>query len=91
MLPIRAVALWKSMHDTGEFRLGVDGRSAEARLAGYGYPTAEMCTMLGAYLYELFALAGATDLKVSEPTCCRAGARECRWQIRWEGERTPAA
>lgn len=47
-LPIRALALWKSMHDTGEFKLQADDDGADARLAGYGYPTPEMCAMLGA-------------------------------------------
>jgi hypothetical protein len=83
-LPIRAVALWRSMHDTGEFRLAFEGDGAEARLAGYGHPTAEMCTMLGAYLLELFTLAGVQGVKVSESSCCRAGAPECRWRIEWE-------
>lgn len=82
-LPVRAVALWKTMHDTGDFQLRVDADSAEARLAGYGHPTLEMCTMLGAYLLELFALAGVADAKGEEVACCRRGASACRWRIGW--------
>jgi hypothetical protein len=91
VLPVRAVALWRSMHDTGEFKLAVDKDHAEARLADYGHPTLEMCTMLGAYLMELFVLAGASSAKADEVACCRAGARECRWRIEWTAsEATPA-
>jgi hypothetical protein len=82
-LPVRAVALWQTMHDTGDFKLAVADEEAEARLSGYGHPTAEMCTMLGAYLLELFCLAGVRDAKVEEVACCRRGARECRWRIAW--------
>ena len=82
-LPVRAVALWQTMHDTGDFRLSVADGEAEARLSGYGHPTAEMCAMLGAYLLELFCLAGVADAKVAETSCCRAGASECRWHIAW--------
>ena len=82
-LPVRAVALWRSMHDTGEFKLSVENDHAEARLAGYGYPSAEMCTMLGAYLLELFELAGVKSPRAVERTCCRNGAPECRWRIEW--------
>jgi hypothetical protein len=83
VLPGRAVALWKTMHDTGDFRLAVEHDHAEARLSGYGHPTAEMCIMLGAYVLELFALANVTDAKVDEVACCRRGAPECRWRIEW--------
>jgi hypothetical protein len=82
-LPVRALALWRSMHDTGEFRLAVEEDHAEARLAGYGFPSAEMCTMLGAYLLELFELAGVKAPRVAELSCCRKGAPECRWRIEW--------
>jgi hypothetical protein len=34
---VRALALWRSMHDTGEFKLTVEDDHAEARLAGRGY------------------------------------------------------
>jgi hypothetical protein len=84
VLPIRALALWKSMHDTGEFRLQVDEDSAEARLAGYGHPTPEVCVMLGAYLEELFAMAGVRSPSAVERTCCRSGAPACSWRIGWE-------
>lgn len=84
-LPVRAVALWKTMHDTGEFQLRVDEASADARLSGYGHPTAEMCAMLAGYLLELFVVAGAADVKIDEIACCRRGASACRWQIAWTG------
>ena len=82
-LPIRAVALWKTMHDTGEFRLAVEKDHADARLSGYGNPTPEMCCMLGAYLLELFEMAGVKDPKVAETACCCVGAPECHWHIEW--------
>ena len=86
VLPIRALALWRSMHDTGEFKLQVDEDFAEARLAGYGHPTPEMCVMLGAYLQELFVLAGVRDPKADEHACCRSGAPACCWRIAWTAE-----
>ena len=85
-LPLRALALWKSMHDTGEFKLQVDDDGAEARLAGYGHPTPEMCVMLGAYVQELFVMAGVRDPKAVEHACCRSGAPACCWRIDWTPE-----
>jgi len=85
-LPIRAVALWQTMHDTGKFRLTIEKGRAEARLSGYGHPTPEMCTMLGAYLLELFEIAGLKDPTVDELWCCRLGARDCCWRIEWTPE-----
>ena len=82
-LPVRAVALWKSMHDTGDFKLSIETDHAEARLGGFGHPTPEMCTMLGAYVLELFELAGMREPRGDEVACCRAGAPECRWRITW--------
>jgi hypothetical protein len=82
-LPVRAVALWKSMHDTGDLRLQVDDDHADVRLTGYGHPTPEMCIIIGAYVCQAFQLAGAHDAKVAERACCRAGARACEWRIDW--------
>jgi len=87
VLPIRAVALWKSMHDTGDFRLAVEDDHAEAVLAGYGHPTPEMCTMLGAYLVQLFELAGVDDAKIAERACRLRGAPACRWELSWASRR----
>jgi hypothetical protein len=89
VLPGRAVALSKTMHDTGDFRLAVERDHAEARLSGYGHPTAEMCVLLGAYVLELFALAGVSDAKVEEVACCRRGALDCRWRIAWPAPPEP--
>jgi hypothetical protein len=52
-------------------------------LVDYGHPTPEMCTMLGAYLVQLFELAGVSDVKVDELACCRHGAPACRWHLSW--------
>jgi hypothetical protein len=82
-LPARAVALWRSMHDTGDLRVQIDGDHADARLTGYRHPTPEMCTIIGAYLLQAFEIAGARDAKVSERACCRAGAPACEWRIEW--------
>jgi hypothetical protein len=89
LLPVRAVALWRSMHDTGEFRLRVEDDGADAELAGYGHPSAEMCVMLGAYLQELFVLAGVRDPSAEERACCRSGAPACTWRIAWTPEPEP--
>jgi predicted hydrocarbon binding protein len=86
-LPVRAVALWRSMHDTGDLRLQVEDDHADARLSGYGHPTPEMCIIIGTYVCEAFELAGARDAKVDERACCRAGAPACEWRIAW----TPGA
>jgi hypothetical protein len=82
-LPVRVVALWKTMHDTGDFQLSVGESSADARLSGYGHPTAEMCAMLRGYLVELFVQAGASDVEADETDCCRHGGGACRWRIGW--------
>jgi predicted hydrocarbon binding protein len=85
-LPLRAVALWRSMHDTGDLRVVVDGDHADARLSGYGHATPEMCALTGAYLREAFELAGARDAVVDERACCRTGAPACEWRIAWTPE-----
>jgi hypothetical protein len=85
-LSTRAVALWKSMHDTGDLRLAVGDDHADARLTGYGHPTPEMCIIIGSYLREALEMAGARDAKVTERACCRAGAPACEWRIAWTGK-----
>ena len=47
--------------------------------------------MLGAYLLELFELAGVRDAKVDETQCCRKGASECCWRIAWPARPEDAA
>jgi hypothetical protein len=46
-IPIRAEALWKSMHDTGELHVEIEGESAgRAVLRGYESPGPEMCMVI---------------------------------------------
>jgi hypothetical protein len=45
-LPVRAVALWQTMHDTGDFRMSVADGEAEARLSAKVAETA--CCRAGA-------------------------------------------
>jgi hypothetical protein len=87
VLPARTVALWKSMHDTGDLRMKiVDDGEAELRLTGYQPPNPEMCLMIRGYMIHAFELAGARDVKVDERACCCDGARACVWRVEWTPE-----
>ncbi|MGH0029302.1 MAG: hypothetical protein ACQGVC_05900 [Myxococcota bacterium] len=83
-LPLRAATLWKSMHDSGEFRVVMGDGEATAEVSGYAYPTPEMCTMIRPYLEELFRASGIEKVQVDKRACCRVGASVCRYRVSWE-------
>jgi hypothetical protein len=84
-LPIRLGALWESLHDTGRLRVRTlaTGR-AHAELENYGYPSREMCRMVGGYVGEAYRMAGVSDPRVAEEQCTLDGAGSCTWTITWE-------
>lgn len=86
-LPIRASALWKAMHDAGDLRIQMGEGTAEVELSGWDAPSHELCTMVGPYLSELFALSGLQDVTSEKTTCVREGAPCCRWQLSWDADK----
>ena len=82
-LPIRAKALWKSMHDSGDFRLAMADGEATAEVVGYAYPTPEMCVMIRPYVEELFRATGIEKIHVEKRSCCREGDAACRYHVTW--------
>jgi hypothetical protein len=82
-LPLRANALWKSMHDTGEFRVVMSDSEATAEVSGYADPSPEMCVMIRPYTEELFRASGLKDIFVEKRSCCREGASVCQYYVSW--------
>ncbi len=83
-LPLRASTLWKSMHDSGEFRLVMGDASATAEVSGYSHPSPEMCVMIRPYIEELLRASGIEGIRVEKESCCRKGDSACRYAVSWD-------
>jgi len=83
MLPIRATALWRSMHDTGEMTVRLGDNEAVVEIADYGYPSPEMCVMVQPYLEELFRAAGVEKPTTEKKRCRLRGDPVCSYDITW--------
>ena len=83
-VPLRAVTLWRSMHDTGDLHVTLREREAQVDVVDYGHPSPEMCVMIRPYLEELFSAAGAKNVRSEKSACCLAGAGACSYRILWE-------
>ncbi len=83
-LPLCAVALWKSMHDSGTFRVVLGKGEATAEVSGYDDPSPEMCLMIRPYIEELFRASGIEKVKVEKRACCLEGDSACRYHVDWE-------
>ncbi len=84
-LPIRANALWKSLHDTGELTLEIEGTgTGRTMLRGYANPGSEMCLVIDAYLAEVLRLTGLDAVRTAAEGCVHRGASECCWRFRGE-------
>jgi hypothetical protein len=82
-LPIRAAALWKSLHDTGELLVEIEGAGAgRTVLRGYVNPGPEMCLVIDAYVAEVLRLTGLDRVRSETECCVHRGAAECRWRFR---------
>ncbi|MEB2343763.1 MAG: hypothetical protein OZ948_03385 [Deltaproteobacteria bacterium] len=85
-VPLRAVTLWRSMHDTGDFRVTLEEGEARVDVVGYGYPCPEMCAMIGPYVEELFGAAGVKNVRAQKRACGLDGAAACSYRIVWDSE-----
>jgi len=83
-VPLRAVTLWRAMHDTGDLRVTLEEGEARVDVTDYGYPTREMCTMVAAYTEELFSAAGAKNVGSQERACRLDGDSACCYRIFWQ-------
>lgn len=83
-LPIRANALWQSMHDSGEFRVALADGEATAEVTGYACPSPEMCVMIRPYIEELFHASGIEKVLVEKRACCLEGDSTCRYHVLWD-------
>ncbi len=84
-LPVRANALWKSLHDTGEMVVRVeDARTGSVLLRGYENPGLEMCLVIESYVAEQLRLAGLDAISIDPERCVHRGADECCWRFRGE-------
>jgi len=81
-IPIRAEALWKSMHDTGELRVEIEGEAAgRVVLRGYENPGAEMCIVIESYLAEVLRMAGLESIRSAKESCVHRGNPDCVWHF----------
>jgi uncharacterized protein (TIGR02265 family) len=78
------MALWRSVHDSGEVYVATDGpRQATVTLRDYAMHAREICAVLDGYLAEAATLAGGRDVRVNHVSClCRDGG-ECLWRVTW--------
>lgn len=84
-LPVRANALWKSLHDTGEMVVGVtDARTGSVLLREYENLGPEMCLVIESYIAEQLRLAGLDDVCIDPERCVHHGADDCCWRFRGE-------
>lgn len=81
-LAIRARALWKTLHDTGELTFEPDPeRGGRAVLRDYASPGREMCGVIGAYLAETVARAGFEGVEAHHERCVHRGDSDCAWRL----------
>lgn len=84
-LPVRAMALWKSLHDTGEMVVRIeDACTGSVVLRGYENPGLEMCLVIESYIAEQLRLAGLDGFCIDSERCVHRGADECCWRFRGE-------
>lgn len=84
-LPIRAEALWKSLHDTGELRVEIESEcTGRALLRGYENPGPEMCLVIESYLAEVLRMAGLEGVQSTSGLCVHRGDPECIWHFHAE-------
>jgi len=80
----KGVVIWQTYHDTGLYRVALDGPSAaHVELVSFGAPTPEICLTLRGWNRSLLRMAGAKDVTVEETRCVHRGDVYCRWEIRW--------
>jgi hypothetical protein len=79
-----ASTLWQRFHDTGELTIAVEepGRGL-ATVRGYEAASREMCRLIGGYVSEAFASAGARDVKTIKLGCALDGSPACTWRMAW--------
>lgn len=81
-LPIRAEALWKSLHDTGQLLIRVeDESSGRVALRGYANPGPNMCIVIESYMAEVFRLIGVESVRTAVESCVHRGDTECCWHF----------
>lgn len=80
----RALAIWASLHDTGRFRLEVEGPGrARIELSEFGYPSTELCRVTTGYMNEVFRLSGLEEPQVRKSGCVVTGEPLCTWDCSW--------
>lgn len=81
-LPVRAEALWKSLHDTGQLVIRVeDDSSGRVLLRDYANPGPDMCLVIESYMAEVFRLIGIESVQTAVESCVHHGGTECRWHF----------
>jgi len=84
----RSLALWGSQHDTGSFRVEMEGSGrALYEVRDYGLPSREMCSILKAYFAEYLRASGWRGVTVRKQTCVLDHADACAWIVTWDEPR----
>jgi hypothetical protein len=80
----KGVAIWHTYHDTGLFRVVLDGPgAAHVELFDFGASTPDHCRLQRGWNRSLMRMAGAKDVEVEETRCVHRRNAFCRWEIRW--------
>jgi hypothetical protein len=89
VLPVRIIALWSSVHDTGKVRISLPkpGRS-RIDLADFEATSREVCKSTTGYIREIFRMANVENLDVRKTACRLSGDDLCSWTVTWDPEET---
>ena len=84
VMPVRVLALWSSVHDTGKMRVvqTQPGR-AQIDLNDFEATSIEVCRSTTGYIREAYRMSGVGNLGVRK-TACRSGGDDCcSWLVTW--------
>ena len=80
----KGVAIWRTYHDTGLFRVVLDGPgAARVELVDFEAASPDQCRMMRGWNRSLLRMAGAKDVEAEETRCVHRGSAFCRWELRW--------
>ena len=87
VLPVRIIALWSSVHDTGKVRIAQaeSGRS-QIDLVDFEATSIEVCKSATGYIREVYRMAGVENLNVRKSACRLSGDDLCSWTVTWNPE-----
>jgi len=87
VMPVRVLALWSSVHDTGKLRVAeMAPGSSQIELTDFEATSIEVCRSTAGYIREVYRMSGVADLDVRKTACRSAGDDRCSWSVAWRHE-----